>query len=425
MPAGWLLLLVLASPFQEPSRSERPSLEEVLVRLRARRDAARAVLLPRVVELVGRLDLLRPDAPLEALAALQAELARLPPETAPLIVPYLDPGEGTAQSRRADELALALGPIGIGGVLDELALLARNGSPSGRKRAVLVLARSGGARVLPVLRGLWDDGPPDLAADVFAALLALSDAEAAGELASAALGAGEPERIDAALEALLRTGKSAREAVRGVLEEPALAEPRLEALFAYYLARPTEFASAEAELLFDRIERSPLPTARLVALIERLPDLARSRAGKVEWIDLLRDFGTRTSGELSTACLVALARLGDRGARRDLLEGVGARFANPKVLEAYLARGRLFLRLEEPSEAAREFERAFEIVRLPLEQRYPIGILLARALCRSDKLRRASEVLAELQLLPLQKTELASDPDFQELAASRYGDVLH
>ncbi len=431
MRAFLAVAVLLASGVQDgESGSRRPSLEEAIEHLRGRSEAVREAVRVRVQATIAALDRLPPNADELSVAPLGDELAALPPDAAPLLVAHLDPGPDAsfAESRRADVVAAALASVGTGAVLGELEAFLRGGSPLARRRALLLVAGSEAkGRAREVLERLWSEEAPggdELATGVLGALLALSPPERAAELVRAALETEDVVRVDAAFGVLEETGASARESVRGVLDRPHIARDRLAELVGYYARRPEEFGEWEAILLLGLLDRPGIGASQRILVLDRMPEL--DPGGRIEWLDELAEFSRRQDGPVRTASWIALARLGDRGARRSLLAPLSDRIADaPRDVAALRARAALHLRLDEPDEAVRDYRRAYDLVQLPVEQRRPIGISLARALCRSGKLREAAEVLGQIRLSSIDRRVLRDDPDFAELLEhSRYGSAL-
>ena len=100
-----LALTVLATPVL--ARDESGSLEAYLRRMRAEREKEYARLRPLVEELVRKLGQSRSAAELKK---LHGDLDNLGSETAPLLVPYLDPGATPTpeQEKQAQEVAVLL-----------------------------------------------------------------------------------------------------------------------------------------------------------------------------------------------------------------------------------------------------------------------------------------------------------------------------
>src|SRR2546422_3908333 len=130
-----LALAALATPVL--ARDDDGSLEAFLRRVREAREAEQARLQPMVEELVRKLGQARSANDIKK---LHTDLEALGSETAPLLVPYLDPGATptTEQERQAQEVAVILARSRDPALLEDLVRLAQLGSPRGRLLAVRV-----------------------------------------------------------------------------------------------------------------------------------------------------------------------------------------------------------------------------------------------------------------------------------------------
>lgn len=441
MIASIALLAGLAGPWN----GEPPSLTRALEAWRARAEAHRAELEPVVAQRVARAAaaLRRGDA--TELAAARAELAALPPDAAPLLARALGATEGDGPAAR-EEVASALRSVGSAAAVPELALLAagHEGPEEGPESEVRELAlellvetptgesatarERRGAALVELWRALGPELRAPAGARLLAALLPLREPAAARALAAEALAAGG-ERARAALRALGEVPLDASDAVRDLVAREEDALPCLRELFDYHLARP-QADPEEVRELFALLARPSVPEERRVGALQELGIglAARERGdrGRATWTEALAHFAAGSRGRTREEAQVALVRLGDRDARRDLFDELDRLVAgNPRTAEGWMQRGGLLLRVGEVRDAADDFRRAYDLLRRYAEGRRKAGVALARALCLDGKLRQASDVLEELELSELQRAELARDPDFAELARdARWGDVL-
>lgn len=415
-----VLLLALALPAHASARApERGSLEELLERLRTQRDGVQGELRSRVVELHAALEEPARTNDRARLDELRAMLVALGPESAPLLVERIDPGASAteAEALRARVVAEALRALESRAVTDALLAIARDGSPAGRVHAIEALATSPDpARVAPVLASIFRGGEGAVRRS---ALLSL--AELGGEHASAALGealADPDPQLVAAVLASLAEARNAGVAPR-VLE----------------LARAGSPASRHAHGIARYYEAVPAAVGpdELEALVRLAQDVSSSVEGRVAILDLLAQHGSTITSDLKKdvrgiagspvrevreAALASLARMGDRGARRDLLaeydQGVQK---NAKWAQSWEARAQMLYRIGEHREALKDYQQALKCAAEdPRARTEEIWIGVARCQARLGKLKEAKEALDKAPISIRRLAELSRDPAFAELA---------
>ena len=130
--------------------------------------------------------------------------------------------------------------------------------------------------------------------------------------------------------------------------------------------------------------------------------------------------------DLREAVLVALAISGDRNAKRELIEpyeralGRGG-FWN----DAWIDLAKIEYRIHEYRDAIKHYEAAMKIGRIDTRRQRDVYIGLARCYARLGKYKDAQPWLQRAPISRSQLADLATDPDFQEMAAhSRYSSVF-
>ena len=404
------------------------SLESLLERARAQE----RVLLERLAEPVRLAvraleEAVRP----EEQDAARVELLALGPESSPLLVAHLAPGDEptAAQRRRATAVGDALRAWGAPGITEQLVQLTLGGDDRARTQAARVLshvdeparARAVFAELLAgELQGARLDG-----ARGFAELAERGDAESIPPL-RALLFETSALLLTVSLDGLAAVSDAEAEPdVRRLVADPARAVLLTPQLETYYTAigdadrAPVCIALAKAAAA-EGLETDSVRT--LLGLIARL-EPPRPR----ELVDALEVLVERPEPEIQDEGRICLALLGDRGARRALIRKYDDWVESRETWSsAYRDRARIAMRIREYADAAKDLETAIDLTRSRNEGRISdLYVELARARCLDGKLRRANEALGKAYLSKQRLQQLAADPDFQALAEhSRYGRIF-
>ncbi len=395
------------------------SMEAFLRRARERREAAQALLVSPVERLVAALEAPELGERPKDLDALRVELDALGPEAAALLLPFLDPGEPAKPEslRRAAEVTAALVRAKPAGLLEELLALAHTGPPIARANAVEVLAAlPDAARALEPLIALARGAEPEVRR---AALSALSRQESPRALDALreALADDEPLVVSTALQLLASVRRSdVAPAVLELAQNPAQAAPYADEILAYF--RSCESAVDEGVLaaLLGLARSDAVKDDTRVLVLESFPNFELARAGKLK--KDLEPFFRYSNAGVREAALVAASLLGDRAARRELLDPYEQVVADdPSWPEGYERRAAVLFRIQDYAGATRDLRRAIELLSSRAHQGVyrKLWIDLARAYIKSGKVSKASETLEELGLSEALKSEIASDPDFAPL----------
>lgn len=431
VPRGLLLALPLLLPVargplsaQESSPPTDATLEGLLRRARAQERA----LLQRLQEptrfVVEGLEAAKGADEFER---ARGELEGLGPEAAPLLVVHLDPGEDatSAQVRRARAVADALRAWGAPGIADEVVALALGPSKRARQQAARVLPflpdRAEGRRVLLELLGRPDADARLDAARGLVELVRADDLESVPPLRQLLVDE-QVELVAEALNGLAAVGDrdSAAEIAR-LASSPTRALSLLEPLRAYFEASPRLPRLEVTKALVQSATQTTVISNRR-ALLELAATLDTPWNRELE--DLFEPLLELGDPEVADEARIAMARLGDRGARRDLLrkydDWVKRRSNFPS---AYEERARIQLRVGDYGEAGKDYETAVALYSArgndPPRELY---IELARARCLDGKLKQANTALQNAYPSSERLRRLAQDPDFAALVEhGRYG----
>jgi len=405
------------SPFAREAARSDGSLEAYLEKLRKERDAELERLRPAVETCAKKLGSARSGAELKK---LQQELEALGPETASLLLPYLDPGPqgGEVEERCAREVTQHLERTHPAGVVDELARRARSGSPKGRANALRALGSvAEGQRALAFLRTLHGELAGTLRGECVRSLARLAPSD---PLLVASLADTHPAVLGAALTALRDEPRRApRPEVLAVLADPSRGADVLPELVAYLTVPGQSIDEDTAASLVRFAARGDLAPETRLTVLAGVPRLGVPLGPKLK-----REFEPLTSasdGAIKDAALVALTLLKDSRARRELVKVYDDQVKDNEGWPlAYQRRGKIFLRIHEYGAAARDFARALELqeesARLPANRE--LWVDLARAHVLDDKLAKAVDVLENYGLTSDLRRELVADPDFAPLVTS-------
>ena len=421
------LLALLASPAyqadtpKDGGATQRTPIEDLLERARARREAERQKLRPLVDAALEEFQAQPAPVPEARRTALTDRLAALGPEVAPLLVPRLEPGATDPVSNErahavGDALARLQGPT----LTDPLLGVLATGSEQAKCNALLALETcKESARARPAVLATFESSPQGaLKQAALRTLIRLGGPENAA-LYAKVLSQDDAEIVALALRALTDTrDASAGRQVQSLLADSARAQRHAALLIAYYRAVP-ELVDAPALTSFVAAAEKPGDRDARLLIVAALPGLA-GRFGADVRKGLERVAASKDS-DLREAALVALVRLGDRNARRDLLEGYDDYVErNDRFAEAYVRRGDLYLRIEDWDSAIKDYQQALKLSADDSRPQPGAYVGLARAFARRGKLRDAAESLRKAPLSITELKKLADDPDFAELRASRF-----
>lgn len=424
-----LLLPLLAppAPAAQAASDERLSLEDLLERYRGQRDARLGELRDQVGLLIAELETLGDKPAGAVLEARVARLRELGPSSAPLLVPYLDPGvDATAGFQlRAQLVARVLRDLPTFAVTNELLAILERGTVEGQLNTLRVLARSAEPeRVGPVLREYATKQQGQQRESALMALAEVGGAENAsylgellkkedGELVRqvlAAVSAAATPAVEPGVLELVRSTSSGAAQVRGIVAyyqacPETVAEAQLDGLLA--LARGTRTSGDDAKLLLE--------------LICRFHE-SFSAAFKKD----LRKVADGSDNNVAEGALIALVLSGDRGAKRELLETYDQRVAESRSwARAYEDRGDIYYRIEDYKSAKKDYEEALRTAANSSRDLAHVHLQIARCNALTGKLKDAKEWIEKAPITLGQRRALAKDPAFAELYANpRYREVF-
>lgn len=426
----------------EPSSPKRRSLEALLREVRLEHTRAAVALRPKVAELVKEIDGLRASrAGRESRTKLEA-LERLGRPALELIVGFLDPGKKVTRKTvfRAQLLAGFLREHPDATTTDRLLALVRSGSLHGRLGALEALeTTTEHGRVSPTLIALasgehLDDLSKSDRESVRRAAfctLAMREGPTAKTFIAQALRSQDPNLCAGALSAMAEAPAESTAAdvlafLQG-LEEKDSVDPALASAIADYY-------EVHADLLIDVDHARALGA---VVVIPELPSEPRTRI-----FDALRvtdakvgtkvkraaePFADMSRPELRMAARLFLARLKDRGAKRDLLDPFDDEIKrNKNSIAAHSDRAKIYHAIGEYGAAERDWRFVMEQMAkddLTRSRKEPfIGI--ARALARLKKYREAASYLSQGPISVDELKALGKERDFLAMAETRYGDIF-
>lgn len=416
------LLLALAAALPTPGDAttrEHDSLQDLLGRLRARRDGVVGELRGNVDGLLAALDAGALTRDLPALEATKDKLVALGQECGPLLLEHLDPGVDANDARklRAQYVAAALSGLRSRAVTDKLVELAQSGSPEGRRNAIGVLGASPEPeRATPVLVGLVRGTQPDVRDAALVALARLGG-PAADKVLDEGLSDTRPEVVNATLLALAQARKAALgPRVLKILASPASAVGHLEALIAFHRAAP-EAVDKVAVLAWVRVAEDLSATnEQRIKVLEFLPTFAERF--DAESRRELRTLSESPTPEVAQAALVALVLVGDKSARKELFASIDEQIENNKTWPAlYAQRADLSYKIADYKEAITDYKKAIQLAADDLRVRQDGAYIgLARCYVATNKLKEAASTLERAPLTTKQILGLKRDPTFAKLA---------
>lgn len=408
--------------------SEEHSLEQLLERYRAERERLFESYRGRVSALISDLETAQAGSQRAKLAQFRQGLVELGPGATPLLAPYLDPGVNAsdAQRGRARQVALAMSQVSTRAVTTELLELLERGTEQGRDNSLRVLGHSEDfERVGPVLRERFQKSPADEKGKVLAAIATMGGAENEAFLGGV-LADKDPAVVKLALKALADAETSA--AATRILEflgSPQAAAPQARELVDYYRACPQVLDGDHCDALLALVEALSSQPNEAVLVLELLSDAHEEWGSKFK--RRLKDLSESTTPRVEEAALVALARDGDRGARKQLLEPLDDRVEeNDSLPSAWEARGAMRYKIGDYKNAIKDYTEALKLGESYGRPQPELYVGLARCHAQLGKDKDAAEWLDKAPISISELRQLAKDPVFASLVASdKYRDVFH
>jgi tetratricopeptide (TPR) repeat protein len=347
-------------------------------------------------------------------------LAEIGPDAALLVVAHLDPGDEASgeDQARADFAAEALQRMAPEPALGELERILEHGSSAARLRAITVLpAMPEAPGVRATLNSVFAGSSGELRGAALRALLALGGPEAEAQIPEI-LSGSDWDLIEIALSGLAELDRAvAAPLVAALFHQPWRAERFARGLLTYYRAFP-ELVDDEVAEGLARLTSGGAPAEVKLEVLAALPDIAPRLASLRRVLEPVIASGPL---ELREGAQAALAILGDRAARRALLEPYDAAVDGSKRRpEAWARRADVQMRIRDYGAAIRDYRQALELSEgsIPDPATY---IDLARCYARERKLQDAAQWLRRAPITLEELRALAADPDFAELSASKWG----
>lgn len=430
MPSPLLLCLAALLPPAAPAVDDTPSLQAFLIRLRAERRAVQARLAVEVEAALADLDSVPKRAAGRELERRRKRLVALGGEVAPLLVEYLEPGEGDTRVavQRAALAVDVLRELRSVAITDRLLELTRTGTGAGRTYALAVLETTPEpARVAPAVRELFEVGEGELREAALLTLARMGGPEAS-QLLATALADDDDAIVDLAIRSLAsEQGGSVATGVRE-LAQGSRGPSHVPALIDFYTARRELLAEREhSQVLLELAVNEEVPREQRIALLSRLAELEvdLDRNGR----KILKPLSENVNDELREAALVLLAQAGDKTARGLLLKRYNEAVSRQEDYDAvYTERARIYYRIGDYAKGIKDYREAIKLQNArrrtsPRASEPYIGI--ARCYARLRRFKDAAEYLDKAPVSITTLRELASDPAFAEMRKTRWVSAFH
>lgn len=441
-----LSLLALAFP-TEPARGQ--DLEALLERARAGREQELAERAPAVRELMVELVALRlksGNASSREAQRLRDKLVQSGAAGGLALLDFFDLSPNSAglaalragppplpDSKQATLLALeeagqALERLHSPALVPPLIAGFASALPPARAATLSLLPKLGAPElVIPFLKARYGQEGLErsLRAEALRGLLALDAPERSARL-SQALTSQPTHLAEVALRYLIAAQDPSKDAeVDALARDPARAPFLLDALYLYWRTLPKTLAAPELLTWLGWIGTETLPNELaplLLVRLGRLPLPAKELEPRV------RQLAKDLPPPIDRSAKILLANLGDKAARRELLDqaDLALERAEEDGWTALQARAELLLDLNDPGAALDDLKRVLKLNQAasPFVRRASF-LAQARAYALQGKLDKSAEALEEARLPADERQKLRSDPDFAELLAHpRHGEVL-
>lgn len=424
-PLQVLLAALLAAPVlaqtetpkAEP-RKPRETLQQFLERLRGLRDGVQTQLSGAVADALRVLEMEAQVRRLPGCEEQQKKLAALGSEAAPLLVDKIEPGPNATDAQKlvAQYVAQALAANPTPSITDKLLAVLKDGSLDGRRNALRVLAVTPEpARVVPLLAQFFQQAQGQVRKDALAALIRIGGRDAEKVIGDA-LADPSPEIVRNALAALAETKAAAHAPrVQRLLGTTKDVVQYLDGLLGYYRACP------------DALEKPAL-----AGFLRAAEDVAAAREARIKILDALAGFGDKFDNdlrkearvlagaperEIKEAALVLLHLVGDKSAKKDLLEDYDDQIdRNKNWANSWEQRAAILYRLGEYKDAQRDYLQAINLAKNDIRARLDDAYIgLARCYAQQNKLKDAASTLEKAPVSLKQLAELAKEPVFQKM----------
>ncbi len=427
--AAWFVCVL--APVLQGARA--PSLEELLQRARAQQATLELALTEKLSLILERHDAVAQPIPSVVRDALVLDLAQLGEAAGGLLIARIDPGAegGLVETSRADLCARALIRFDLAAHVATLLERLERASPKGVAPLLMVLTQAGQPeRVHPRLRELFDrrwrdvtKEPESTIRDQF--LLALLADDAVDQ--SFVDGLLDPSRPDLArgtLESLSKlAAPQAIPSVRKLFVDTAQAARLGRWLLDYFKSVPDATSASDVQALLELAAHAQTDRSVKRDLLESLGDFAAANPSEVR--RSIERIATDGDVLLTEAAQVALARAGDRAARRAVLNPYDKDVdANPRQAAAWTRRAEVLLRMNDPDAAIRDFKQAIDLAKSELTLRTDVPLGMARAYARKARFKETAEWLRKVHVTAAKLDELTRSNEFAAFRKSKYGQEL-
>jgi len=422
-----LVILALLLAGQDPPAQDKPraSLEKLLQRARAEREAVQARLTPAVQEIARRLEAMEAKDRSSHLEPTLGELVALGPEAAPLVLGYLDPGDAAVERERfrARGMATALARTSTAAITEDLLALLQRGSNEGKRNAMRALwDTSEPERVRPALVAFFEASQGDLRAECLKTLIRLGG-QATDALLAKVLSNPDANLVDMALGALAETRNAhAAEPVRALLADSRRAAAHARRLLAYYRALPSLVREEELVDLARLAQDDAVAIEDRIAVLEALPAFTSSLGSELR--RLLELVAGSRDRKLREAARIALSRLGDKAARKELLHEYDEFVQKNGSAVAHSSRAQILERLDEWDSAIKDYQKALLLGSTTSSLQEEVYIGLARCYTRKGRYKEAADWLDKAPIDRGRLKALGEAPEFEDLRKSKYGKEL-
>jgi tetratricopeptide (TPR) repeat protein len=403
-----------------------PSIETLIERYRAEREAATQALRPEVEQGISRLrDLTARERSIGSTANVRAALVELGSGIVPLLIEQLDPKSGTAgEQRLSSQLALVLMELNLESAIAPLLKITREGSPRGKELAARVLgACAAPLRVNESLITLYTDQKTISRVTLLTALAQLESEEGLS-FVTERINSNNVEEGKAAITALTATSSvNAGPKIMALAESPSDAAKYIKQICAYYKACASVFNRQHAEALLQLTESKRLSIEDRIALLNILTENEKHWPSDAK--KTLKQMADTGNMQLREAVLVGLALTGDRGAKNDLIRSFeDAIKANPLWSDSYVDLADIQYKVRDYRDAKKNYERALGLGRYTTRRKREMHLGLARC-CAIEKKYKDAEKWLKTGLSNSQILEQAGDPAFASMKEhAKYGEVF-
>jgi tetratricopeptide (TPR) repeat protein len=407
---------------------QHDSLQDLLARLRTSRDTIVNALRAEVDTVLAKMEQDALTRDLDALDAARGKLVALGPEVATLIVDSLEPGAQStdAEKLRSQYVMLALAELRSRAILSRLIEMAQTGSVDGRLNAIHVLGVSTEPeRAGPVLVGIYRGNFGELRQAALGALARLGG-DSNDKILEEALTDAKPEVVSATLAALAESKKaSMAPRVLKILAATSEALVHEDRLIAYYRAVPEVVDKATLLGLIRLAGESSASTEQRQKVLDFLPTFAEKFDNESR--KEMRYLAESQTPELAQGALIVLVLVGDRNARRELLQPYDDQVDRNKAwANSYTARADVLYKIADYKEAVNDYKKAIQLSADDLRTRQDSAYIgLAKSYAMLGKIKEAGTTLEKAPLTAKQLAALKKDPAFAKLAEHpKYKDLF-